>query len=298
MIDKNEVEEQRFSNRMKSFAQVGGILLVYLGVACLFFGLAESLLLAALSLALVALAGTRGMELALRLQGGRPLPRRVAPDLWRKTSDLAWKAGLPCPPDIYFSNSAMPNAFAIGTRRRSAICVSRGLLELLDDRELQAALAHEVAHIRNGDSFSLGASGQLGDMARVFSWLGVALLALSWPSYLAQGLAFPWVGLVALLAAPSLITMLQLAFSRSREFAADIGAVELAADPIALCSALAKLERASGFFLRRYFLPMGQSSWLSTHPATSERIRRLESMRRRDWGLPAWVGEALRGFMR
>ncbi len=224
-------------------------------------------------------AGLRASPLLiLRLYGAEPLAPGEAPGLYRIVVELSRRARLPRPPRLFYVPTPMINAFSVGSRDDAAVTVTAGLLEHLDRRELAGVLAHEIAHIRHNDLQVLGLADLVSRATVFLSWMGQFLLLLNLPLWLAAGYNVPWLAVFLLIFAPSLTALLQLALSRSREFDADLGAVELTGDPRGLASALYKLETYQVHFLERILLPgrrVPEPSLLRTHPATEERIRRL-----------------------
>jgi heat shock protein HtpX len=197
---------------------------------------------------------------------------------------------------VYVSPDPSPNAFATsGSPSHAAICVNQGLLRIFDEEELYGVLAHEFAHMRNRDIL-------------ISSAVAVMAGAITLIANLAQwGLMFDGFGgrderdgggggglvaaVLTIILAPITATLIQLAVSRSREYEADHTGAEVSGDPMALASALRKLERATQVipsqtaqpaFSHLYIVnPLsGQllGSLFSTHPPVEERIRRLEAM--------------------
>ena len=224
-------------------------------------------------------AGWRASPLLiLRLYGAQPLSPDEAPGLYRVVIELSRRAELPRPPRLFYVPTPMINAFSVGSRDDAAVTVTAGLLEHLNRRELVGVLAHEIAHIRHNDLQVLGLADLVSRATVFFSWMGQFLLLLNLPLWLAAGYSVPWLAVFLLIFAPTLTALLQLALSRSREFDADLGAVELTGDPRGLASALYKLEAYQTNIFERIFLPgrrVPEPSLLRTHPATEERIRRL-----------------------
>ena len=225
---------------------------------------------------------TAGMRvspaLILRLYGARPLAVEEAPGLYGILAELSRRAGLERAPRLFYIPTPMINAFTVGSREEAAVTVTAGLLENLNRRELVGVLAHEIAHVRHNDLRVLGLADLVSRATVFFSWMGQFLLLVNLPLWMAAGYSVPWLAVLLLIFAPTLTALLQLALSRSREFDADLGAVELTGDPRGLASALYKLETYRVNFLERIFLPgrrLPEPSLLRTHPATEERIRRL-----------------------
>ena len=196
--------------------------------------------------------------------------------------ELSQKAGVEPAPELYLIDAAEMNAATMGKESRPIMAVTSSVLTELSDRELRAILAHEVTHLTQHDLpfFRLVMMLQLLTMsvARV-GWL---MLILFWPLALMGGARIPLSVVGLLLAAPVASIMLQAALSRSREYAADLGAVELTGDPEGLAMALRKIDRRQQQ-LWRQVLPVprqkrDRSSVLRTHPGQEERIERLEKL--------------------
>lgn len=240
-------------------------------------GLVAALVVGALT---VLVSPSLAPALVMRLYRAVPLDRHSAPDLVGTVEVLAERAGLPVLPRVYYVPTQVLNAFSVGTRSRSAIGVTDGLLRSLGPRELVGVLAHEVAHIKNDDLWIMGVADLFARMTNVLSTAGVMLLLLSLPMVLV-GAEVNWLAALLLIFAPHLSALAQLALSRTREFDADLNAVWLTGDPAGLASALARIENAQGRWWERILLPGHgdpQPSWLRTHPETRERIARLQSL--------------------
>jgi heat shock protein HtpX len=170
------------------------------------------------------------------------------------------------------------SAFTTGSRHRSVIAVTDGLLRTLNDRELTAVMAHEISHLKNNDLRMMNVSATFSQITSMLSAIGMILLILNLPLILISDHHFSWFGILFLIMAPTLAMTLQLALSRTREFDADLGAAELTGDPRGLASALLKIEnyqhRWLGMF--RWSGPSRPYDALwNTHPATRDRVKRL-----------------------
>lgn len=216
-------------------------------------------------------------RLTLALYRARPIQPAEAPQLWRILEGLAERAGLPAVPVPHYVPSAMVNAFAVGSRLQPAIALTDGLLARLSPRELAGVLAHETAHIANGDLKVMNLADYVSRLTGLFAIVGQVFLILLLPGWLAGYGELPWLGLLVLAVSPHLALLAQLGLSRVREFDADLAAARLTGDPQGLASALAKIDRAASNW-RAWLLPgwgNPEPSWLRTHPQTEERIRRL-----------------------
>lgn len=205
------------------------------------------------------------------------LRRHHAPELYRLLDALYRRAGLEIEPLLYYAPTPELNAFAVGDHRDGGIALTDGLLRTLSLRELAGVLAHEVSHLRHGDTKVMSIAAA---MTRLTVWITTVVqisILLMLPMILAGDLAFPWVALLLVALAPTLSTLLQLALSRNREYTADLEAIAITGDPRGLASALQVLERHNGQWLATLFgrHPPAWIDWLRTHPPTRERIRRL-----------------------
>lgn len=220
-------------------------------------------------------------SVVLRLYNARPLARVEVPALFKLVQELSQRAGLPATPEIFLIPSNLLNAFAVGSRASSAIAVTSGLLHSMHPRELVGVLAHEISHIAHNDLRVMGLADLITRLAGVLSLFGQFLLLLNLPLILMAEVHVTWWAVGLLVFAPQIMLLAQLGLSRTREFDADMLAVQLTSDPEGLASALVKIEHRQVSLLRRLWpgawLP--QPSWLRTHPATQERVRRLLSLR-------------------
>lgn len=219
--------------------------------------------------------------LLMALYRARPVQPGEAPGLYRMLEALAHRVGLARVPTLYYLPSATVNAFATGRRDDAAILVSDGLLRRLDRRELAAVLAHEVAHIAHDDIRVMALADLVSRITAALSLTGQIVLLLMLPALVLGMDGLPWFPILILLAAPTLSALVQLALSRSREYEADRGAVELSGDPLALASALVKLEQAGRASWEQLLLPgrrLPEPSLLRTHPPTAERVERLREL--------------------
>ena len=231
-------------------------------------------------------------RLALRMAGARPVTEAEAPELYRIVSRLAGKASLPMP-RIFVIEQAAPNAFATGRDPQHAVvAVTAGILEVVNERELTAVLAHELGHVRNRDTLVMaavasiaGAIAYLAQMAQFSMWFGGG------HDDEEGGGGAGIIGMIAaIILLPIAAMLVQLAISRAREFGADDTGAAVTGDPLALASALRKLEAhskrvplavnpsVSHLFIVQPLLPGGFTRLFATHPPVEERIARLERL--------------------
>ncbi len=224
-------------------------------------------------------AGRVSPKFILRLYKARALGAKDVPQLHTVLDELAKRANLPAVPQLYYVPSRMMNAFAVGKKDNSAIAVTDGLIRNLTLRQLTGVLAHEISHIRNGDLTVMA----LGDvLSRLTGTLSTVGLLIGVPAaFLTNGGIVPWVAIIALVAAPTIGGLLQLALSRTREYDADLDAAGLTGDPEGLASALLTLEQKQGGMWEKLVLPGSRSpqpSILRSHPQTPDRVARLRSL--------------------
>ncbi|WP_038073972.1 zinc metalloprotease HtpX [Thioclava pacifica] len=227
------------------------------------------------------LAPGMSKQILIRAYRARRLTGRDFPEGLAILGELARRAGLPRVPELYYIPSALPNAFAMGNPEDSVVCVSDGLLRLLNRRELAGVLAHEIAHVANRDLWIMGLADAMSRAVSLASWFGQVILLLNLPLILMGAAYVPWEVPLLLIFSPTIMALLQLALSRTREYDADLGGARLSGDPEGLASALLKLERSAGRFWEEMILPgrrIPVPSLLRTHPPTEERVRRLRAL--------------------
>ncbi len=214
----------------------------------------------------------------MRLYGAVPLQTQQAPALYQVVEWLAQRAGLEQVPVLYHIPSRVMNAFTVGGRRQAAIGISDAMLRQLSLRELAGVLGHELSHVQHHDLWVMGLADLFSRLTSLMALFGQFLLLVNLPLLLFGMVTFDWLLIALLIFAPTLSALAQLALSRTREYAADMNAAWLTADPQGLASALQRIDQQQGNWLEHMLLPgsrVPDPSLLRTHPPTRERVERL-----------------------
>lgn len=231
-----------------------------------------------------------GSRIALAVNGAHPISKRDNPRLYRIVENLAITNGMPMP-KVYFIDDPAPNAFATGKDpKSSSVAVTSGLMDIMEDSELEGVIAHELGHIKNYDirvsmiAFALVAAiGLLADIMLRASWFGGG------DDDEGGNQLFFIFGIVAAVLAPIIALMIQMAISRKREYLADATGALSTRYPEGLASALAKIDKTSSAMQRQntstahlfFSNPLKKNSLsalFSTHPPIADRIARLRKM--------------------
>lgn len=277
-MNAQQLRVHRRDNHLQSIILILGIALIMGLVGYALggrFGVWLALVFSAVS---VLVSPAISPRMILRMYQARPIEPRHAPELYSLLDELVKRAELAHPPALYYVPTRMLNAFAVGSDRNAAIALTDGLMRTMTPRELAGILAHELSHVKYRDTRLMALGDTFSRLTATMSQIGLLLLLLSLPAALVGATFISLPSLLVLILAPVASSTLQLALSRSREFHADMGAIELTQDPVGLASALRKLERAQSDSLwRRIFVPYWvlEPTVLRTHPATQQRIERL-----------------------
>lgn len=228
-------------------------------------------------------------SLAVAMSGAQEIEKKDNPRLYRIVENLTITTGMPMP-KVYIIDDPAPNAFATGRDPKHAIvAATTGILDVMSDRELEAVMAHEISHVRNYDirvsmiAFGLvSAIGILSDIAFRMMFFGDRREDNNTNPIVLV------VGIVLIILAPIMATLIQLAISRQREYLADASGAMTTRDPEGLASALEKLQQygrpmqrqsssMAHLFLNNPLKPSMFSKLFSTHPPLEERIARLRN---------------------
>ena len=226
-------------------------------------------------------------KLALKMSRAQPMEEADHPQFYEMVRELCQRADLPMP-RLYTIPQSQPNAFATGrNHNHSAVAVTDGLMQLMPPNELRGVVAHELAHIKHRDILIQSVAATIG---AAITYLGYMLMWFGNDNNSPLGL----IGSLAMvLLAPLAASIIQLAVSRQREYAADAGGAQISGEPESLASALLRLEAGAEqipmdghvndatepLYIVKPFKARGLAGLFSTHPPIEERVERLRQMR-------------------
>ena len=273
-------------NNLKVFILLAGMVALFGVVGEMLGGQSGMLLALVIAAVMSGVMYFNSGKMALRAYRAQVVRREQAPEIYEFVDRLRQRAGLPMP-QVAIAPHEQPNAFATGrSPEHAVVCVTQGLVQLVNRDEIEGVIAHEIGHIKNRDmllqTLSATMAGAITNLARFGMYA---------PSEGRRG--SPLAPLAALLA-PIAAMVIQFAISRSREFKADATGAAISGKPLALASALGKLQMAAKripMAVSPTMAPLAQvnplsafsggiASLFSTHPPTEERIARLEAIAR------------------
>ena len=231
--------------------------------------------------------------IALRSYNAQPLTKEEVPELYELVEDLTKRAHMPMP-SLYVIPTAVPNAFATGrNENHAAVAVTEGLISMLDRDEIAGVISHELSHIKHRDTLimtlSASIAGAISMLANMAQWAAIFGGGRDEDGNSTSPVALMVIAVIAPIAA----AVIQMALSRSREFMADASGAAISGKPLALASALAKLDdyahhrvmshatpASSGLFIINPLAGVRSTmvNLFSTHPSTEERIKRLREI--------------------
>ena len=274
-------------NVMKTGILLAAMTALFMGVGFAIGGQAGMLIALVIAVAMNAFSYWNADKMVLRIYGAREVDARSAPELYHMVSGLARDAGLPMP-KVYIIDNPQPNAFATGRNpENAAVAATTGIMRILSRDELAGVMAHELAHVKNRDTLIMTVTATI---AGAISML--ANFALFFGGNRNSGIGL--VGTIAIMIlAPLAAGLVQMAISRTREYAADRLGAEICRDPMALASALKKISGAATripnmqaernpatahMFIVNPLSGERMDNLFSTHPNPENRIRALVEM--------------------
>ncbi len=273
-------------NNIKVFGLMAGMTALFVAVGGLLGGQGGMMVALLLAAGMNFFMYFKSDKMVLRMYKAQIVTAKEAPELYEIVDRLRQRAGLPMP-TVAIAPHQQPNAFATGRNYENAVvCVTAGLMSLVNREELEGVIAHELAHIKNRDmllqTFTATMAGAISNLA----WFGMFMGGRD-----NQG-GNPFGGLLMVILAPLAASMVQMAISRQREFKADAVGAEICGNPRALASALRKLEAGAQRIpmdVAPAAAPLAQvnplaahrggfSKLFSTHPPMADRVAKLEGM--------------------
>jgi len=270
---------------LRTFLLVAAMTALFIGVGFLVGGETGALFAFGFALLMNGFAYWNSDKLVLKMHKARPVSYRENPQLFSMVQDLSQRAGLPTP-KVYIIENQQPNAFATGRNpQNAAVAVTTGLVGSLSRHELEGVIAHELAHIKNHDTLTMTITATLAG--------AISMLAY-WALFLGRGRDNPLgiVGaLLIMILAPLAALLVQMAISRTREYSADKTGAEITGEPLALASALRRIEDGVHMFSSKTAEKNPASAHMfiinplhgeradklfTTHPLTANRIAALE----------------------
>jgi heat shock protein HtpX len=278
-------------NYVRTAILLAGLTALFMGVGYLIGGQGGAMIALLVAAAMNLFAYWNSDQMVLSMHGAHEVDERTAPDLVRLVRELAQRAGLPMP-RVYLMDNPQPNAFATGRNpEHAAVAVTTGLIQMLSRDEIAGVIAHELAHVRNRDTLTMTITATIAGAISM-----VAQFGLFFGGHRDDNHGAGLIGTIAMvILAPIAAMLVQMAISRTREYAADELGARISGRPDALASALVKIsgaaqqienptaERAPAtahLFIVNPLTGRGMDNLFATHPSTENRITALEQVAR------------------
>jgi heat shock protein HtpX len=277
-------------NYTRTAILLAGLTALFMAVGYLLGGLEGMVIAFIVAVAMNLFSYWRSDRLVLSMYGAQEVDDRTAPEFVGLVRELSSRAGLPMP-RVFLMDNPQPNAFATGRNpEHAAVAATTGLLDTLSPRELAGVIGHELTHIRNRDTLTMTVTATIaGAISMLAQFGGLFGGRRDSEGNRSGGLA----ALLAIFLAPLAAMLVQMAISRTREYAADRGSAQLSGDPLGLVSALGKLDNAARqienpqaqqnpatapLFIVNPLAGVRMDNLFSTHPSTENRIAALEEL--------------------
>jgi heat shock protein HtpX len=275
-------------NYLRTAILLAGLTALFMGVGYLIGGQSGAMIALVVAAGMNFVAYWNADSLVLSMHGAHEIDARSAPDLYRIVGELAARAGLPMP-RVYLMDNPQPNAFATGRNpNHAAVAVTSGLLQILRADEIAGVIAHELAHIRNRDTLTMTITATIAGAISMLAQFGL---------FFGGNRSNNSMGIIGTLAmvilAPLAAMLVQMAISRTREYGADELGAHISGQPLALASALARIENAAHqienveaeqhpatahLFIINPLSGARMDNLFATHPATENRIAALREI--------------------
>jgi heat shock protein HtpX len=289
-------------NYFRTAILLAGLTALFMGVGYLIGGQSGALIALVVAAGMNFVAYWNADRLVLSMHGAQEVDARTAPELYQLVGELAARAGLPMP-RVYLMDNPQPNAFATGRNpQHAAVAATTGLLQMLSRDEIAGVLAHELAHIKHHDTLTMTITATIAGAISMLAQFG---LFFGGGNRNNNGLGL--IGTLAMvILAPIAAMLVQMAISRTREYSADATGAEISGRPLALASALARIESAAHqienpvaeqhpatahLFIINPLSGARMDNLFATHPATENRIAALQNIASRMGQSPAAVAE-------
>jgi heat shock protein HtpX len=277
-------------NYFRTAILLAGLTALFMGVGYLIGGQSGAMIALLVAAAMNLFAYWNSDRMVLSMHGAHEVDERTAPDLVRMVHDLARRAGLP-PPRVYLMDNPQPNAFATGRNpEHAAVAVTTGLLQMLSRDELAGVIAHELAHIKHRDTLTMTITATIAGAISMLAQFGLFFGGGHRDSNSGLGV----IGTIAMvILAPIAAMLVQMAISRTREYAADDLGARISGRPDTLAAALAKISNAAQMmenptaernpatahlFIVNPLTHRGMDNLFATHPSTENRIAALQRL--------------------
>jgi heat shock protein HtpX len=275
-------------NYFRTAILLAGLTALFMGVGYLIGGQSGALIALVVAAGMNFVAYWNADRLVLSMHGAQEVDARTTPELYQMVSELAARAGLPMP-RVYLMDNPQPNAFATGRNpQHAAVAATTGLVQMLSRDEIAGVLAHELAHIKHHDTLTMTITATIAGAISMLAQFGLFFGGGN------RNNGMGWIGTLAMvILAPIAAMLVQMAISRTREYSADATGAQISGRPLALASALARIENAAHqienpvaeqhpatahLFIINPLSGARMDNLFGTHPATENRIAALQDI--------------------